>query len=156
MPKLGSGSLLDKLKEEIKQDEQKVAETPNLLTKENLETAWSEFTQKIESPLIKGQFATSTISLEGETIRVGVSGKVAKESIPIEPGLMAFLREKLGTKTLKLECYIDEALRKAMESEQPKPVQKKALSNMDKYKLLADKNAQLDELRKRFDLTFDE
>jgi len=154
-PTFGGGSLLDKLKAEIKEDEQKTAEIPDLLTQENLEAAWATFTEKVESPLIKGQFKTSKIKLEGETIRVGTSGKVAKESIPLEPGLMVFLREKLANKTLKLECYIDEELKKAIEAEAPK-APTAPLTSMDKYKVLAEKNANLDELRKRFDLTFDD
>ncbi len=155
MPTFGGGSLLDKVKAKVKEDEQKIDAAPDLLNQENLEAAWAAFTEQVESPLIKGQFKTSKIKLDGETIRVGTSGKVAKESIPLEPGLMAFMREKLATKTLKLECYIDEALKKAIEAEAPK-APAAPLTNMDKYKVLVEKNAQLDELRKRFDLTFDE
>ncbi len=154
-PTFGGGSLLDKLKAEIKEDEQKTTEIPDLLNQENLESAWATFTEQVESPLIKGQFKTSKVKLDGETIRVGTSGKVAKESIPLEPGLMVFLREKLASKTLKLECYIDEDLKKAIETEAPK-APAAPLTNMDKYKVLAEKNAHLDDLRKRFDLTFDE
>lgn len=155
MPTFGGGSLLDKLKAEVKEDEQKTEEKPDLLNQENLEVAWAAFTTQVESPLIKGQFKTSKIKLDGETIRVGTSGKVAKESIPLEPGLMAFMREKLACQTLKLECYIDDELKKAIEAEAPK-APAAPLTNMDKYKVLSEKNASLDELRKRFDLTFDE
>ncbi len=154
-PTFGGGSLLDKLKAEIKEDEEKTTEIPDLLNQENLEAAWRAFTEQVESPLMKGQFKTSKVKLEGETIRVGTSGKVAKESIPLEPGLMVFLREKLANKTLKLECYIDDELKKAIETEAPK-APAAPLTNMDKYKVLSEKNAHLDELRKRFDLTFDE
>ena len=155
MPTFGGGNLMDKLKAEIKEDEQKTDETPDLLHQENLDAAWAAFTNQIESPLIKGQFKTSKVTLQGELIRVGVSGKLSKDSIPLEPGLMAFLRKKLGCASLKLECYIDETLRKAIETEAPK-TPAAPLTNMDKYKVLVEKNASLDELRKRFDLTFDD
>ena len=155
LPKFGGGNLLAKLEAEVKQDDQRTEQTPDLLNEENLIAAWTAFTNQVGSPLIKGQFKTSTVRLEGEEIKVGVSGRVAKESIPLEPGLMAFLRKELGTPTIKLTCYIDEALQKSMESDAPK-APAAPLTNMDKYRKLSEKNASLDELRKRFDLTFDE
>ncbi len=155
MPQLGGGSLLSKLEAEVKQDAEKTEEKPNLLTQENLEKAWATFTERIESPLIKGQFKTSKVKLEGEEIKVSVSGKVAKESIPLEPGLMVFLRQQLGCTTLKLTCHIDEILKKTIEAEAPK-APAAPLTNRDKYKKLVEKNEKLNELRKRFDLTFDD
>jgi len=155
LPTFAGGNLLSKLEAEIEEDEQKTGEVVDLLNQENLEKAWAAFTKKVESPLIKGQFKTSKVTLEGEQIKVGVSGKVAKESIPLEPGLMAFLRKQLACTTLKLICYIDEDLRKSIEAEAPK-TPAGPMTNMDKYKKLAEKNENLDELRKRFDLTFDD
>ena len=108
IPTFGGGSLLDKIKGEV--EEENSDEKLYLLTQENLEKAWSEFTEQIESPLIRGQFKTAKVLLVGEDIRVYVNGIVAKESIPLEPGLMAYLREKLGTNTLKLTCQINDDL----------------------------------------------
>ncbi len=150
--KLGGGSLLSKIEAEVKKEEEEPEEKLDLLTAENLAKAWEDFTNNIQSPSVKSQFKNAGVELVEDEVRITVSSEMAKGSMQTESGLMPFLREQLGSKTIRMTYGIDSSLRKEIE----KPDVPLPMTPMEKYKKMVEKNGNLEDLRKRFDLTFED
>lgn len=149
MPKLSS---LDDMDAEIEATEakEKPTEVANL-SQEQLEISWQKYLETVEQITTKNILRSSTIKLNGEQVQVIVGSSLAVNTLRQETELMAFLRKELGFQKLSLNIQIDPE--KALSNnlpERPKPV-----TDSEKYWRMKSQNPVVDEMRKRFDLKFD-
>lgn len=138
IPKLQS---LSSLKTRIK--EKKKSDAANTLdfTLENVQKIWNSYSEKVESKSIAVSLKNALIKVEGETIRIGVPGEVAKQTIRSQKKLLEKLRKSFGSKPVETIIYVDKALRKEEEDSRPK-----LTSSREKYQYMSEKNPNLSKL----------
>ncbi len=134
--------------EEIRQDANKVEEALPVHL-ENVQKAWAEYTAKT-SDSVKSIMKAVELKVEGDVITGLVGSQLAQNTIKQESGLMEHLRQFFKKTTLTLQLEID----KSKVKEPPKRA--KPLTPKEKYLKMADENALVHEIRKRFDLRPDE
>ncbi len=118
------------------------------LTIERVSEAIHQFANEKSQAGSKQIFATLTssqISLEANVITILLNNEVQREMLAvIQQEMLDELRKLLSNKLTSLEIKVSEVVGHT-----------KAYKPMDKFKLLAEKNPALLELKKRFDLDID-
>lgn len=153
--KLGTKKLmsLDELDDEIEEAEGE--KTPDKtaadITHDEVQKVWSEFIETVTQMTTKTILKSSEIKLENGQLVVLTGSTLAENTIRQESNMSDFLREKLGVKDINLEIKIDPE--KAMANNTPK--RKKPLTDSEKYWKMKERNPLVDDMRKRFDLSFD-
>ncbi len=141
---------LDSLHAEIEEAEsnrgpQKTAK----LSQEDLEDAWTNYIESIDKDSVKTILKGATISMEGTQVNAVVGSALAESIIRQETGLMEFLRNKLHVPLLSLNLKLDPTRPNAA------PAKPKRLTETEKYWAMVAANPLVAEIRKRFDLNFE-
>ncbi len=141
---------LDSLHAEIEEAEsnrgpQKAAK----LSQEDLEDAWTSYIESIDKDSVKTILKGATISMEGTQVNAVVGSALAESIIRQETGLMEFLRNKLHVPLLSLNLKLDPTRPNAA------PAKPKRLTETEKYWSMVAANPLVAEVRKRFDLNFE-
>jgi DNA polymerase-3 subunit gamma/tau len=119
------------------------------LSQEELQIAWDEYLAKAPDS-VKAIMRATDFKISGDTIIALVSSKLAENTIRQESALMEHLRKHFRRPSIVLQIEID----KSKILELPKP--KKILTPKEKYLKMAEGNALVHEIRKRFDLRPDD
>ena len=119
------------------------------LTQEELQIAWDAYLAKAPDS-VKAIMRATDLKINGDTIMALVSSKLAENTIRQESALMEHLRKHFKLPSILLQIEID----KSKMGEVPKP--KKILTPKEKYLKMAEENALVHEIRKRFDLRPDD
>ena len=120
------------------------------LTQEDLSAAWTAYIDSIDRDSVKMVLKNTEISLEGKKVIVVVGSVLAENTIRQESNLMDYIREQLHAPRLSLELKMDAAKAPAYTA----PA--KPLTDSEKYWRMKTVNPLVDEVRKRFDLQFDQ
>lgn len=141
---------LDELESEIVESEKLARENSLDLTLQNLESWWSDYREKINSPVTVSALKSTTLSINGKEVMIEVASLVTKTRIQELNTLLSDLRQAFGDQELQLriEVNIPEG---AEENNKPK----KLLTNKEKYELLTSKNPDVENLRQSLDLIVD-
>lgn len=137
---------------EVEAEDEETGSLQSNLTQEALDRSVLEYIEQIELQSVKVRFSNAKFDIEGEKITATVGSTMAKGSIQGEHDFLPYLRKKLGTNRLLLIINIDLSLQ---EIQKPKQEAPRILTNKDKYIALKETNIQVDELRKKLDLGFD-
>ncbi len=141
------------LMKEVEAEDKETEHLESNLTQEALNEAVLDYLKTIEQPSVRVRFENAKFELDKEKITVTVGSTIAKGSIQGEHDFLPFLRTKLGTDNLLLLVNIDLTLQKEKKPQKEAP---RLLTNKDKYIALKEINQEVDELRKRLDLGFDD
>jgi len=141
----GNGKTLQKAKKEAK-EKLESKETP--FNQENLNSAWKILAEKLKASFPQLQnliVSTSPVLKENFVIEIALSGDFQKNSIEKNRDrILKILVEELSNTKISFSYKITQAARS-----------KRVYSTEDKYKYLLQKNAKLDDLRKKFNLDLD-
>lgn len=133
--------------EETKEEYKVVSGGDKLVTLADITPKWTEYAKKIkkEKPRLASIFTEYDIVLKGQTICLMLSNETQKEQIlQLKTELLNFLNKSLDT-SLKLEVEISETPLKA----------KNPYTKEEKYNYLKEKNPELDNLKRQFQLFVD-
>lgn len=119
------------------------------LTQEELQIAWDAYLAKAPDS-VKAIMRSTELKINGDIVKALVSSKLAENTIRQESALMEHLRKHFRVQSIILQIEID----KTKMVEAPKP--KKILTPKEKYLKMAEGNALVHEIRKRFDLRPDD
>jgi DNA polymerase-3 subunit gamma/tau len=153
--KLGTKKLmsLDELDDEIDEiDGQASNEGPKEITEEILQKTWEEYIDSVEQMTTKTILKSAEVKLVDGEIIIMVGSTLGENTVRQENNLMVFLREKLQNPKLVMKVEIDPE--KALANNIPK--RKKPMTDSEKYWKMKERNPLVDEMRKRFDLKFDQ
>ncbi len=154
IPSLSSFSLTD-LHKEIKQEEEVREEKKSRLNDVNLQAAWVQYAQKIDSQTTKATLEKAEVRIDNaEKITVLVGSALARNSIIQVNELLDFIREELHTPNLVMDVVIDPA--KAALIANIAPVQARALTLKEKYAKMLETNPLLQDMIQRIGLKPDE
>ncbi|MEY4904242.1 MAG: hypothetical protein RLZZ292_2057 [Bacteroidota bacterium] len=144
IPSLSSFSLTE-LHKEIKQEEEVREEKKSRLNDENLQTAWVQYAQKIDSQTTKATLEKAEVRIDNpEKITVLVGSALARNSIIQVNELLDFIRAELHTPNLVMDVVIDPA--KAALIANIAPVQARALTLKEKYAKMLETNPLLQDM----------
>ena len=117
---------------------------------EDVEEAWRKYAnEEVESPSLKNTLSNAELSFENQQI-IAVVGSTMKQSlIQQDNKLMDFLKNELNNPMLMLSCHVDPS-KKVEIIEKPKMLTPKEI-----YDQMKQENAQVEEMRRRFDLGID-
>jgi hypothetical protein len=114
-----------------------------------LQIAWDAYLAKAPDS-VKAIMRSTELKINGDIVKALVSSKLAENTIRQESALMEHLRKHFRVQSIILQIEID----KTKMVEAPKP--KKILTPKEKYLKMAEGNALVHEIRKRFDLRPDD
>lgn len=148
------GSLLDNLHEEVITLAKIPKETEPLTLEKGLHI-WKEYSTKIASPDIKAIMDEAQLSVteNQQYLVVSVGSTLLKGILDEEQALNKFFHESISNDKVFMRIEIDTSL-KPKEIEAPRL--NIALTDKEKYQKLLSENQQLESLRQKFDLRFDE
>ncbi len=155
--KLGTRKILslDEMDDEIEENEPSSEALENQaleLTQEAVGKAWKAFIDTINQMTTKTIFNSASIKIEKGELVVTAGSTLAVNTIRQEGSMMDFLREKLNAPQLLLNIKVDPE--KALAKQLPKKA--KPMTDSEKYWKMKEQNPLMDEMRKRFDLKFDQ
>ncbi len=119
------------------------------LTLDDLKTAWAAYIESIDKDSVKTILRGADIDINTEQITVTVGSALAENTVRQETELMEFLRKKLHAPLLALSIKLDPSRSNAA------PAKPKRLTDSEKYHAMRAVNPLVDEVRKRFDLGFE-
>jgi len=135
--------------EVIKEGEQESEITLDLKL-EDVQQAWSKYASaEVESPSLKNTLNNAELSFEDQQITAIVGSTMKQSLIQQDNKLMDFLKGELNNPLLTLSCQVDPS-KKTEIIEKPKMLTPKEI-----YDQMKQENAQVEEMRKRFDLGID-
>jgi hypothetical protein len=141
---------LDSLHAEVKEAETNGGPKKEAkLTQEHLEEAWTAYIESIDKDSVRTILKGATISMEGEQVNAIVGSALAESIIRQEMGLMEFLRKKLHAPLLSMNLKLDPTRPNAA------PAKPKRLTENEKYWAMVAVNPAVADIRKRFDLKFE-
>jgi len=140
------------LMQEVEAEDEKTGHTETNLTQKALDNGILEYIKTIELPSVRVRFENAKFEIDEEKITVTVASTLAKGTLQSQSDFLPFLRQQLGTDNLLLLVNIDLTLQEQQKPQQEAP---RILTNKDKYIALKEINLEVDELRKRLDLGFD-
>jgi len=143
---------LDKLEEEIDDNDAAQEEQTSKLTNENLQNAWNEFTETVQSPTVRNTLRKTDLVIENNQVVASVGTRMAKEMIQAETDLMPYIRKELNDRRLALKVVIDPNKAPAPD---PSTKPKKLITNKEKFEKMREINPLVDKLRTLFDLQSD-
>ena len=142
VPKLS----LDAFEQEVKKEANQPPPKAVVLSLENVQKIWKEYSQSISSKAVRLTMEQADLRLEGQQIVVVTGSKRSEGHIRDEYELMAFLREKLQSKTITLSYEID-AAKSIINTAPPKP---KALTAKEKFNIMKEQNPLVEDIYKQF------
>lgn len=149
-PEKKTGSLLDSLAQEVEAKDKAAAERPKVeLSLENLQKAWTVFTEKVSSNSARQIFKGAELALEAKNVVVIVGSEMGKNAILQEYDLGDFLREELQDGDLLIDVRIEKREEQLIEKPEE---ERKPETPREKFIYLRDKNPLLTEFQKTFQL----
>ncbi len=119
------------------------------LTFDDLKEAWAAYIESIDKDSVKTILRGADIDINPEQVTVTVGSALAENTVRQETALMDFLRKKLHSPLLALSVKLDPSRSNAA------PAKPKRLTDSEKYHAMRAVNPLVDEVRKRFDLGFE-
>ncbi len=119
------------------------------LTLEDLREAWVAYIDSIDKDSVKTILRGADIDINPEEVTVTVGSALAESTVRQESMLMDFLRKRLHAPLLALTIKLDPSRSNAA------PAKPKRLTDSEKYHAMRAVNPLVDEVRKRFDLSFE-
>jgi DNA polymerase-3 subunit gamma/tau len=119
------------------------------LTIEDLREAWTAYIESIDKDSVKTILRGAAIDINPEEVMVTVGSALAESTVRQESMLMDFLRKRLHAPLLALTIKLDPSRSNAA------PAKPKRLTDSEKYHAMRAVNPLVDEVRKRFDLSFE-
>jgi DNA polymerase-3 subunit gamma/tau len=119
------------------------------LTIEDLREAWTAYIDSIDKDSVKTILRGAAIDISPEEVMVTVGSALAESTVRQESMLMDFLRKRLHAPLLALTIKLDPSRSNAA------PAKPKRLTDSEKYHAMRALNPLVDEVRKRFDLSFE-
>ena len=141
---------LDELISNIKKEEGTKVDSAYEWNMKNLETVWAEYKAEVESSSSKSALENTILEISGKDILAKVPSNLIKEKIIAEKALQMKLRSSFHD-DLSILFEVNGDL---FPDYKTIPV-KKLLSEEEKYKAMAKKNPNLDNLVKKFKLKID-
>lgn len=116
---------------------------------EDLREAWAAYIDSIDKDSVKTILRGADIDINPEQVTVTVGSALAENTVRQETMLMDFLRKQLHAPLLALSIKLDPSRSNAA------PAKPKRLTDSEKYHAMRAVNPLVDEVRKRFDLSFE-
>jgi DNA polymerase-3 subunit gamma/tau len=149
LPGLSSLSL-QSIHDEIEEAETNAAPVQEAkLGIEDLKQAWAAYIDSIDKDSVKAMLRGADIDISPEQVTVTVGSTLAENTVRQETMLMDFLRKQLHAPLLALQIKLDPSRSNAA------PARPKRLTDSEKYHAMRALNPLVDEVRKRFDLSFE-
>jgi hypothetical protein len=151
----GGGDLLEKAKQEVEQQAtQPKDETPALpYTLEQVQSLWEEYMQRKDLlPVIQSNGRLARFELEEEAVLMWTGSTLLESAMKQELAWAEVLRKAFQRPQLKVLPKYEAAEVAELEKAKPPVVQAKALTDRDKYRLMLQKNPNLKELQRLFEL----
>ena len=141
---------LEAFDDEVIKEGQEKSEITLDLKLEDVQQAWSKYaSEEVESPSLKNTLNNAELSFEDQQITATVGSTMKQSLIQQDNQLMDFLKAELNNPLLTLSCHVDPS-KKTEIIEKPKMLTPKEI-----YDQMKQENAQVEEMRKRFDLGID-
>jgi DNA polymerase III subunit gamma/tau len=138
----------------VAQEQAEIANRPSLLTLENVQVAWTEYAQKVDSPSLRQALQLSQLNLQQHLLKATVPLSIHVGLIQAEnTRLLDFLRHKVQDLALKLQVMQDES--KATELNMV-PKVNRPLSASERLQRMRAANSALDELITTFGLKIED
>ena len=140
---------LQKVYAEVRDEHVAESQAESKLNTENLQTAWQQFMETIDSPSLKASLDKAELTVENKKIIVMVGSKLAQDNIRQTLELTDFLRKELNDREIMLDIQLDQEkiAELAAEAQQNRP-----LTVKEKYEKMVEENPLVDVLRQTFDL----
>ena len=142
--------LLSKFDDEYLHDDAE-EESGSLPSLEVIQSVWKAEAEKINSPTFKNILRHAKLAMSESILKVIVGSTVAKEMVINGTEFSRALKESIRYPRLIMQIEVDPEQLTAQKEVQPR----KMLSVKETYEFMRDKNPQVEELRKRFDLKID-
>jgi DNA polymerase-3 subunit gamma/tau len=144
-------SNVDAIRQKILAEEEKNANSRKNLNLDYILKIWNHYLENNPSKSVQLALKHTDIHLENTTIKVYVPNSVSRDLITQEYNLTEMLRKDLGTPELVLDIQIDKL--RFPEIEEVKP--QSALTQREKYQMMAEKNENLQDLIQQLGLKLD-
>ncbi len=118
------------------------------LNAQELAEVWELFIVQTDSSYMRQLLANTKVVLEKERIDIVVDHKRVQEAITKEFNCIIYLREAFGQPELDVHVHVEE-------SNESKTVEKRLITNKEKFEYLVEKNPNILEMTRRFNLKFD-
>ncbi len=140
---------LNKVYSEVREEYAIEQQSESKLNAENLNAAWQQFMQTLDSPSLKASLDKAELTIENKKIIVMVGSKLAQDNIRQTLELTDYLRKELNDKEIMLDIQLDQEkiAELAAEAQQNRP-----LTVKEKYEKMVEENPLVDVLRQTFDL----
>ena len=147
---IGKLSSLESLDKEIEQIKEESYRSVKEISLEELIKYWHEYSEKLDSDIIKQSLRAADLSLYDNFLNIKVASNLQRADIEKEKELMVFIRKSLNVKDLQLKIEVEP------KAQDIKPVIKKNLTVKERYLQMREVNPKLTALQKRFSLMPDE
>lgn len=147
---IGKLSSLESLDKEIEQIKEESYRSVKEISLEELSKYWHEYSEKLDSDIIKQSLRAADLSLYDNFLNIKVASNLQRADIEKEKELMVFIRKSLNVKDLQLKIEVEP------KAQDTKPVIKKNFTVKERYLQMREVNPKLTALQKRFSLMPDE